>query len=31
VEALAPAYKNEFNLELTPIFVKTDNGSELVY
>ena len=31
VEALAPAYKKEFNLELTPIFVKTDNGSELVY
>lgn len=31
VDTLAPAYKEEFNLELTPIMVKTDNGSELVY
>ena len=31
VDSISPAYKKEFNLELTPIFVKTDNGSELVY
>ena len=31
VDSLAPAYKEEFNLELSPIFVQTDNGSELVY
>jgi len=31
VDSLAPAYKKAFNLELTPIFVKTDNGSEIVY
>lgn len=30
-EELAPLYQEAFNLELTPIFVKTDNGSELVY
>ncbi|VTQ06929.1 hypothetical protein [Sphingobacterium daejeonense] len=31
VDSISPVYKKEFNLELTPIFVKTDNGSELVY
>ncbi|WP_156305668.1 galactokinase [Sphingobacterium endophyticum] len=31
VDSLSPAYKEKFNLELTAIFVKTDNGSELVY
>lgn len=31
VNEWAPAYRDKFNLELTPIFVKTDNGSELVY
>ncbi|MGN5955345.1 galactokinase [Sphingobacterium lactis] len=30
-EELAPLYQEAFDLELTPIFVKTDNGSELVY
>lgn len=31
VEALAPTYGEAFGLELTPIFVETRNGSELVY
>lgn len=31
VESLAPAYKEQFNLELTPILVKTGNGTEIVY
>lgn len=30
-DELAPLYQEAFDLELTPIFVKTDNGSELVY
>jgi len=31
VDALAPTYGEVFGLELTPIFVETRNGSELVY
>ncbi|PRD30999.1 UNVERIFIED_CONTAM: galK [Trichonephila clavipes] len=31
VDALAPTYGEAFGLELTPIFVETRNGSELVY
>lgn len=31
VDALAPSYREAFGLELTPIFVETKNGSELVY
>ncbi len=31
VDAMAPSYGEAFGLELTPIFVETRNGSELVY
>ena len=30
-ELLAPEYQAQFNLQLTPIFVHTDHGSNLVY
>ena len=31
LETLSPAYKNQFNLELTPILVTTGDGTEIVY